>query len=325
MVAWGGRRLKWLSVMSCILNLGANGWSKRLAAALMIAGLALGPGTRADARTPPGDAMQHFVSISDYIGTIRVVQSATSKLEIVSATQGTSDKYGFEIEPSDVDEIHIHGSVPPGSMNCVRKNGVLHVSVNNGPPILVSALPEIVIAAPLSSQIQLSVRAGDVSIGEVGRLDAIVGGCSALDADAVNGEFDLRTTGSAQVRVGRVARAVIDATQGGVISLDTVTNGLDARLGGTARLVSDSLDGDSRFVQAGTSQVLVSKARMNTLDVSLDGASRFGLEGDVLAASFDIRSAARAIASGNISLQNVQLLRAGRLSLNGQRWREDRI
>jgi len=244
MVAWGGRRLKWLSVMSCILNLGANGWSKRLAAALMIAGLALGPGTRADARTPPGDAMQHFVSISDYIGTIRVVQSATSKLEIVSATQGTSDKYGFEIEPSDEDEIHIHGSAPPGSMNCVRKNGVLHVSVNNGPPILVSALPEIVIAAPLSSQIQLSV---------------------------------------------------------------------------------DSLDGDSRFVQAGTSQVLVSKARMNTLDVSLDGASRFGLEGDVLAASFDIRSAARAIASGNISLQNVQLLRAGRLSLNGQRWREDRI
>ncbi|MBU1287766.1 MAG: hypothetical protein KJ871_08590 [Alphaproteobacteria bacterium] len=317
--------MKWLNVMSSNLKFGMNGWSMLAIAALMITGVGFGLSTRAEAETRPGTTMQHFVSISEFIGTVRFVESDAAKLEILSASQGTSGVFGFEIDHTDDATVRVHGTVSPGSMNCIRKNGELQVSIDNSSAVPVSALPEIVISAPRSSHLELSVRAGDVSIGESGRLDAIVGGCTSIDAGTVNGEFHLRTTGSAQVRVGRVVRASIDATQGGMINVETVTNGLEARLGGTARLFSDQIDGDSRFVQAGSSQVLVSMARMDTLDVTLDGASRFGFQGDVLRASFDIRSAARAVASGKISLQDVQLLRAGRLTLNGERWRDEGI
>lgn len=104
-------------------------------------------------------------------------------------------------------------------MNCARTNGELSISFDNGEMHPIGDFPTVVISAPTSTNVRISMRAGDAEIADADNLEILAGGCSRIIANNVTDTFRLTTTGALALEMSGAEVAEIDASNGGHIRI----------------------------------------------------------------------------------------------------------
>ncbi|MDX1294301.1 MAG: hypothetical protein R3265_15910 [Hyphomonas sp.] len=262
-----------------------------------------------------------ILEVDDFVGTIRIVQSDTGDLEIVSIDEGAADLGGVVLDDSDPGHIKLRGAPAPLAMNCARTNGSLSVAFGDGRTHPLSDFPSIVISAPDTADVKLSLRAGDAEISDVGNLEILAGGCSKVVAGDIADTLRLTTTGSARLDFASADRADIDANNGGRIHITNVRKLLNACLGRTSRLTSDTVSGSAEVYQSGASRTELKRVELNELVAELDGTAALQVGGTAAQSRMTVAGTARANITQGITLGAVDLQRAGRLVIDGERWK----
>jgi hypothetical protein len=72
------------------------------------------------------------LQIDDFIGTVRIVRNDQSTISVVSITEGASDFGRVIMDESVTTGLRIRGMPAPIAMNCVRTNGNLLISFEDG-------------------------------------------------------------------------------------------------------------------------------------------------------------------------------------------------
>ena len=88
------------------------------------------------------------LQIDDFIGTVRIVRSDLNAVNVVSITEGASDFGRVIMEGNSTTGLRIRGNPAPIAMNCVRTNGNLSISFEDGATHPITDFPSIVVSVP---------------------------------------------------------------------------------------------------------------------------------------------------------------------------------
>ncbi|WP_321489303.1 hypothetical protein [uncultured Hyphomonas sp.] len=271
----------------------------------------------------PTDRIEDKVGlqIDDFIGTVRIVRSDQSAVRVVSITEGGSDLGRVVVEESAATGLRIRGMPAPIAMNCIRTNGNLSISFEDGAAHPITEFPSIVVSVPESADVKLVLRAGNAEVSETENLEILAGGCANVVAKSVKETLRLTTTGAARFSVEHARRADIDASNGGQIKIANIGRLLSACLGRTSKLNSEKVAGAAQVFMSGTSRATLADVDLSELTAELDGASQLDVSGVASNSRIAIGAAARAYVNDGVKLGEVNLTRAGRLIVDGERWR----
>ena len=278
--------------------------------------------TTATASEPPresGDGVG--LQIDDFIGTVRIVKNDVNAVSVVAVAEGNPALGRMLVEETAASGLRVRGMPAPIAMNCMRTNGVLSIAFDDGPPHPITDFPSIIVAVPPSSDVKMTLRAGDAEVSETENLEILAGGCASIVADKVKDTLRLTTTGSARLTIDGTRRADIDASNGGQIRISKVDWLLSACLGHASKLSSDKVLGAVHVFMSGTSRATLPDVDLKELTAELDGASSLDVTGNASTSRIAIGAAARAQVSGGVALDDVRLSRAGRLIVDGKRWK----
>jgi len=262
--------------------------------------------------------------IDDFIGTIRIVRSDTDSIDVVSLTDGAADLGRIVVDAASPTDLRVRGVPASLLMNCVRTNGELSISFDDGVMRSIRDFPNLVISVPPDANVKLEMRAGSAEISETENLEVLAGGCATIIVSKVSDTLRLTTTGAAKLTVENAGRADIDASNGGQIEISKVHRFLSACLGHASRLTSNEVLGQAQVFQSGTSRAKLSGVKLDELTAELDGASSLDVSGASSNSRISVSAAARAQVSSGISLDDIMLMRAGRLVVDGKRWKGSR-
>lgn len=261
------------------------------------------------------------LQIDDFIGTVRIVRSDQSAASVVSITEGGSDLGRVVVEETAASGLRIRGMPAPIAMNCVRTNGVLSISFEDGAAHPITDFPAIIVSVPETADVKLVLRAGDAEVSNIENLEILAGGCAHVVAKSVKETLRLTTTGAAQFSIEHARRADIDASNGGQIRISNVGRLLSACLGRASKLNSEKVVGAAQVFMSGTSRATLADVDLSELTAELDGASSLDVNGVASTSRIAIGAAARAYVTGGVTLGEINLTRAGRLIVDGERWR----
>jgi hypothetical protein len=261
------------------------------------------------------------LQIDDFIGTVRIVRSDQSTISVVSITEGASDFGRVIMDESVTTGLRIRGMPAPIAMNCVRTNGNLLISFEDGATHPITDFPSIVVSVPETADVKLVLRAGDAEVSETENLEILAGGCSNVVAKSVKDTLRLTTMGAARFSVEHARRADIDASNGGLIRVTNVGRLLSACLGRTSKLNSEKVAGAAQVFMSGTSRATLADVDLSELTAELDGASQLDVNGVASTSRIAIGAAARAYVNDGVTLGEINLTRAGRLIVDGERWK----
>jgi hypothetical protein len=292
----------------------------RISAILLGAMASLSMAAHASA-PPKGTGDKVGLQIDDFIGTVRIVRSDVNSINVVTVNEGASGIGPVVVEETGSSVLRVRGMPAPLAMNCVRLNGALSISFDDGPAQPITDFPTIVISVPPSADVKLMLRAGDAEVSETENLEILAGGCANIVAERVTNTLRLTTTGAARFSVDQARRADIDASNGGQIRISNVDRLLSACLGHASKLNSDKVTGDARMYMSGTSRATLSQVDLNELTAELDGTSSLDVTGTASTSRIAVGAAARAHVTGGVKLGDVSLTRAGRLVVDGKRWK----
>jgi hypothetical protein len=267
------------------------------------------------------DSSAMSLEVDDFVGTIRILKSDTDHLKIISIIDGANDLGGVSLEREEPGRIKMRGAPAPLSMNCARTNGDLSVSFDNGRMRPISDFPSVVVSVPSTADVKLSLRAGDAEIDDTENLEILAGGCSSIIANNVGDTLRLTTTGSARLELASAGRADIDANNGGSIHIEQVRRLLNACLGKTSRLSSNGVSGSAEVYQSGASRAQLNGVKLTELVAELDGSSVMQVSGAAASSRMTVGASAQAKISKGIKLGTIDLQRAGRLIIDGERWK----
>lgn len=270
---------------------------------------------------PAGEDEAMLLEVDDFMGTVRIIQNASEEIEIISLYDGVMDLGGVSVDRSDPNRLKLSGALTPLSINCTRTNGALSISFDDGKVHPISDFPSIVISVPPTADVKLSLRAGDAEISDIENLEIQAGGCSNVVVGDVASMLRLTTTGSAKLDFVGADRADIDANNGGQIHITNVRKLLNASLGRTSRLTSDTVSGTAELYQSGASRTRLKSVQLNELVAELDGASALQVDGTANQSRMTLAGTAQAKITKGITLGAIDLQRAGRLIIDGERWK----
>ena len=265
------------------------------------------------------DAMT--LDIEDYVGTLRIIPNTEDKIEIISVEEGVGNLGTLSVSTDEDGGVSVRGAPASLAMNCPRTNGELSISFDNGEMHPIGDFPTVVISAPTSTNVRISMRAGDAEIADADNLEILAGGCSRIIANNVTDTFRLTTTGALALEMSGAEVAEIDASNGGHIRISEIRNRLHACLGRTSRLVSDQLTGTAEIYQSGTSRITLDSVTLTDITAELDGTATLQMAGTASDARMSLGGASQAKVSNGITLAHVDLQRAGRLLVDGVRWK----
>jgi len=265
------------------------------------------------------DAMT--LDIEDYVGTLRIIPNTEDKIEIISVEDGVGTLGTLTVSTDEEGGVSVRGAPASLAMNCARTNGTLSIAFDNGDMHPIGDFPSVVISAPASANVRISMRAGDADISDTGNLEIMAGGCSRIVAGNVSDTFRLTTTGASALEMSGAEIAEIDASHGGHIHISEVRNRLHACLGRTSRLMSEHVTGTAEIYQSGTSRITLDSVTLTDITAELDGTAILQMAGTASDARMSLAGASQATVSKGITLAHVDLRRAGRLMVDGVRWK----
>ena len=243
------------------------------------------------------------LQIDDFIGTVRIVRNDQSAVRVVSIAEGGSDLGRVVVEGNATTGLRIRGMPAPIAMNCVRTNGSLSISFEDGAAHPITEFPSIVVSVPETADVKLVLRAGSAEVSETENLEILAGGCANIVAKSVKDTLRLTTTGAARFSVEHARRADIDASNGGQIRIANVGRLLSACLGRTSKLNSEKVAGAAQVFMSGTSRATLADVDLSELTVELDGASQLDVNGVAATSRIAIGAAARAYVNDGVKLE----------------------
>lgn len=303
-----------------------SGWQKSLASQVRIASAAgIAATLVASVSATPGAPVESdrkkvlaTLTIQNYIGTVEVIRSDTGRIEWIERAAGQK---GDIVMEASADGMHlmVSGRSEPLGLNCTRQNGAVRVQHAGLDARGIDSFPDLVIAVPESTRVNVQVLAGSISLDSGEQIDGQFQGCSDVSIGASARQVKLNTTGGVSLQVKRADALDLNAQGGARVSIGEIAQTGKIDLAGASRVEIAEMTGALDAHLDGASRVMVASGETSDLALAMSGAARFEHLGEVDRADIELARAARADLASLEELNSVSLARAAKLHIANER------
>lgn len=256
--------------------------------------------------------------IENYVGMVEVVRSDSGRIELSERSAGRSGDLDIEASADGL-QLKVSGAEAASGLNCTKQNGAVRVQRGGAESRAIESFPDLVIAVPNETQIQVQVIAGAISVNSGLRLDGKFQGCAEVNIGASTEQLKLVTSGSVAMNVARANTLELIAQGGSRIQIGEIVETGTIELAGASRVEIAETGGALSVNQDGASRVTVASGETSNLALAMSGAARFEHHGDIDKADIDLARAARASLASLDELKSVSLARAAKLQIANER------
>lgn len=312
-------------------------------ALVLAAGCSSAQADPALAQLAPGGAVETTgkIVVEDFIGTL-VVNTGPGKSFDVKVDQGAAVSAG-ELDAVDTrataNSVIVRGDDDARIKNCSQNDDKFRLRLKGGDKRDLADFPTVEITAPATAEIELSLRGGLVTLGDLGEADIVVTGCGDIFAGDVSNELDVAINGSGDYTGGGVGELEVAIRGSGDVNIGDVREDADLAIMGSGDInighVGGSLDagvmgsGDIEVLSAtgkldagikGSGDITILGGDFDEADLGVAGSGDISVKGTV--GELD----ASVAGSGDIEVETVTGERdvsswgSGDIVANGQRW-----
>lgn len=242
-----------------------------------------------------GPALAATVRIDHAAAVVTIVPEARSDVAVTILS--TNARLPLRVTRLG-DGVRIDGGLAGRLSGCHALLGIPSVSIFGMGGIDKSALPRVVVRAP----VDVVVQASGAVYGAVGRtssLDLDVSGCGDWVVADVANSLKVRMSGSGDVRVGAASHAELSVAGSGDIHLREVGDGVGAVANGAGDITIGRVAGPLDVRVSGSGDVKVASGQVSDMTVEIAGS------GDVSFGGVAQTLSARVAGSGDVSVHKV--------------------
>ena len=252
------------------------------------------------------------------MGTIEVRPATAGDPSVVISGGGPWDSWGFAVVEAS-DEISISMAPRTGNLSCVSQNGRTFIQVDGAAPVDLDELPHVIVRAPASVNVEMSMLAGAANLGDIASFDGEIGGCVRLHAGRIEHSVRLAMASGAEADVAATHALNLRGAGGARAALGELAGHSRVELSGGARLTATQIYGSLTVRQDDASRVAIATGNIDSLDLETSRASRFQFGGVAELVKLSIGDASRVeIAEARQPVSVSSRGRASRLSVGGK-------
>lgn len=243
----------------------------------------------AGAQAQPGVDIRHAVA--------RVTVIPEARRDVAVFVTRTNGRLPLRVY-RDGDTVVVDGGLGWRNINCHGLFGRPSAFVWGIGNISYDDMPQIVVRTPL----QARVGAGNAVYGAVGPgagLDLANSGCGDWTVANQNGPFQVRVSGSGDIRTGTVGSADVRVAGSSDVHMGAVRNGLMASITGSGDVTAARVDGPLHARIGGSGDVRIRGGAVSDMNVSVAGS------GDVKFGGVAQSLVANVAGSGDVSAARV--------------------